>query len=598
MFKSICSSLGCGALAVCLLAISGCGGGSSQPQNQTTQPPPEYSGPLQRWVIDWQAPMCNQVNCAEGGTELVHFQNLTKYILPQISGVGFSVPWSSLDDCSTRAPYTQAPCNGEPNYDWAIIDNTLLSYINATVGTGSNTFSNGCLGGNSCVIMLVLDPEQDKAAGDTYTPPYVMSTAYATALGSAPQDVVFCSIWPGAVYPPWTGAVPCTGTYTGLNACVANVSGACSTYGTGLTCGTPASDNLSGFPVVYETPIMTAYQAWIRAVFQHYSSGGTSPGPSIAPYIKYIRIGLATGGEDSPGCAMSDDGSITFWPGRKGLALEPQGFTQAGYLTSWANGDGDGYVTAMYKFFAGLDTHGIVIDTSSHAGPPANNNYAYANTEAQLAQQYGIGFGTESAIVSDIAESKSGSACYGATPNPNGIGCSTNNWVSNFKAYSSVFHRVEMRSTPWGTAYDITSITVAGNVATVQCSDNDGPSQDACGTNYGMTGYTLWVAGNSNSALNGPQTLIACPTCTASQVAFNTGATSGGNGGTLYEPSYWPELFPFISQQDDVNSVEISGCEADYAWGNELGFTTSKCTGNAGPDSSYQDAASQVQTSQ
>ncbi len=58
--------------------------------------------------------------------------------------------------------------------------------------------------------------------------------------------------------------------------------------------------NYSGYPVMYENPILTAAKAYIRAIALHYSPACTyascGNGPKIAQSIAYIRIG-PSGGE-------------------------------------------------------------------------------------------------------------------------------------------------------------------------------------------------------------------------------------------------------------------------------------------------------------
>ena len=323
-------------------------------------------------------------------------------------GLG-QVYWSDLDNCSSTAPCVAdnvAPCStmGTNCYDWAAIDTDMMAYIGATVGV-LGTFNNGCAGGRACKIILIINAEQDSGQGVTTVPTYVFSSTWAAntpgmtvpaarrggmqglarsrygLLDHGPEICHVPALPVRAISPTvlraWFGML----VYVHLSVPVPRVAAVCM----------GAFANMSGFPVVYEKPIQIAYQALISAIQLHYSSGGSGHGPTIAPYIAYIRIGMAAGGENNPGCVGvgAVSGGVlanTFWPGPKGLAAEPQCYTQCGYLTNWAgtaqNGlsctntaactldglgsDGDGYVTAMDKFLGSLFSGSIRATTSSH----------------------------------------------------------------------------------------------------------------------------------------------------------------------------------------------------------------------------------------
>lgn len=562
-------------------------------------------------VILWQAPQ---------SSDTTNFNTAVASLLPHLSGIGGSsstatgsnlgnVYWSDIDDCSTTAP-----CAAEANYDWANIDTQLMAYINAPIGA-NGTFGNGCAGGRRCDITLRIAPQQDSGSGVTKTPTYVMSHTYALSLGAPDQDVSFAAAWPGAISVTWPGTVPCTNITTGNDACIANTT-TCTAYGAAV-CGSPvgppnASQNLSGFPVVYEVPIVTAYQKFLTAIFAHYSLTGSGNGPTIFPYISSIAIGFAAGAENNPGnvgtgAVTNGILATTFWPGPKGLAAEPQGFSQCGYLTNWfgtaQNGiagcatlpnDGDGYVTAMDKFFATLNTHGITISQSSHGGPPSNSNTfnatpiaPYADAEAILASIYGkpsgnfagAGFGQQSERLSDMVNNAAGAA-------------TTQNWVANFQRFTAPVHHLitvnDGGANPHAAEFGIASVngitcTGAGPyLCTVHCLGTNGTSCEV----FGDTS-TVFITGNNNPNYNGFQQITCGGTCPSNTIQFTSADNSGGSLGQLWSPSYLPLLLPFASQHQ-ASYVGIWECDADYTYG----VTTSNqaCGGNPGPDANW-DAA-------
>lgn len=562
-------------------------------------------GAYQPLAIAWQAPQ---------PSDTTNFNNFVLNVLPHMNGIGISsttatgnnlgnIYWSDIDNC-----FTTAPCANESTYAWP--DTFIMSYVNATVGS-NGTFANGCAGGTRCVIVMGIAPQQDSGTGVTKTPTYVMSHTYASSLGAADQDVSFASAWPGAVSGTWPGTVPCTNINTGNDACIANATNGCTAYGSatcGAVVGPPnASQNLSGFPVVYEVPIMMAYQKLLTALFLHYSAGGSGNGPTIAPYLQagYVRIGLAAGAENNPGNVGS--GAVTngilahtFWPGPKGLALEPAGFSQCGYLTNWLgsaqNGigscsalpnDGDGYVTAMDKFFASLNTNGIRISQSAHGGPPSNSNTfdatpvaPYADAESLLASVFNTGFGMQSARLADIV-SYAGAGGPGQAAN-----ACTQNWCYNFQIYNApVHHLVSINdggATPHAAEFGINTITGNGSLATLNCTGTNGNSCEVFGN-----GTTILITGNSNANYNGLQVINCGGTCSAGTIQFSSSDASGGSGGKLWSPSYLPLLMPFASQRH-ATSLEIWECDLDYTYG----ATTSNvaCGGNPGPDTTWQNA--------
>jgi hypothetical protein len=97
-----------------------------------------------------------------------------------------------------------------------------------------------------------------------------------------------------------------------------NPSGCTTTFGgvpsPNLGCVTCSPVTFLGFPVVYEKPFIAAYQNLLMALAMHYSPGNTgSSGQVVAPYIAYVRVGLANGGENLPQCATAGNIQQPLW---------------------------------------------------------------------------------------------------------------------------------------------------------------------------------------------------------------------------------------------------------------------------------------------
>lgn len=376
--------------------------------------------------------------------------------------------------------------------------------------------------------------------------------------------------------------------------------------------------NFSGFPVVYEGPILTAYQQLISAIQVHYSPQGLGYGPTIAPYIAYIRVGMAAGGENNPGCVAGDNSTVTegtlsntFWPGPMGLGgTQANCFTQCGYLTNWAGtqqnglscnnlllpprcstlGNGDGYVTAMDKFLGPLFSGAIPATTSSHNGPggmPGQPTQPYADAEALAASIAGVGFGMQSVRISDQSAYALGNL-------------TTQNWVFNFARYVAPVHHLQAQSNggsnPEAANFGINSISCMGGTAPYTCTVNcTGTIGNNCSiyanANPSEPGAIVQIVGNSNSSYNGQQ--VVTGSANSNSFTIKSFDNSGGSGGSVYASDYWPSLFPFLTQHK-TSSIELRACELDYAFGcSPLGITCQHntsvlpCGGNAGPDPAY-----------
>ena len=589
-------------------------------------------------VIAWQAPLgpsvpgwnptpCNNTtgppcyNCPGGST---NFSCFLTNVLPNISGIGFVVPWGLIDQCSLSGPCeSDDTCVAHGDcYSWSWVDAALMHYVSATTVGGSNTWLNGCAGGRPCKIVMIIWLTQDSGGTNLYanqpnTPAYVFSQAWAdtvyagTGCGSlcAPQDVLVCKDWQGGGTTGWGGSVPITDSCWpngGANEYgLWNVQGAHQLQSLG-GCMMAVSNlnnfaNYSGYPVMYERPILKAAEDFIAALALHYSSNcpnatSCGNGPQIAHSIAYMRIGPSSGGEDYPYCASNAPTVYTgscnimgsFWSGPQGYALEPQCFSDQGYLTSWPmTVDGTGYISSLYHYISQRNW-AFPITTPSHNGPPNDSSVIYTDTEALLANQYGLGMGMQAATIGDPVT-------YAIQYSPS----TQANWAVHFREfpYVPVHHlQTENPGAPVQAAQfsfaSISTVGLSASSALVTCGSG-------C-NNFCDNPPWVFVSGTNIPAFNGIQEVDLTNTCTSTSFyitssagSFPTSATSGA--GLVYSGAHLPVLLPFESQQcqgsaQTTCSAELWEETLDWTYGTN---TTTGTTGNAGyGDSAYQAAIS------
>jgi len=546
----------------------------------TAQNPPK--------VIAWQAPtaISNPPTDCLAANE-TYLGTFMQGILPNISGIGVSVVWGCIDNCSTTGPCaTPGQTGWQESFNWDYLDRDLRAYINYTNGVFSNK-----------KIVLIVQPVNDTSPNHvssnlsafSNTPYYVFTAAYATNNSWPVQDVTVCGDWAGT---NMSGS-PVSGNFINPNDVGIWNQNNCDVLNpTDLHCSCPTNCNFSdfsGMPVMYENSIMKSYQNFLLALFTHYSPQGN--GFDIAPYILYARIGLTHGGENYAYCAaigtlqlqckgnptpcnMGDANST--WPGPKGqFNAEPwQGnsaFSDAGYLTQWKyNNDGAGYITAMMQFLNENATFPVTI--ASSYGPPGQINQLYANLEAQLAEEYNVGFGNQVENIYDTVLAGAGMAAH-------------DNWVANFKNYPyAPVHHLQLAATNT-VGYAINDITYSAGTATVYCSGSG--CNNFCPPNGAGV---IYIQGNSSPALNGVfQTLSSCNT--ANQVQFTptqvpSCGTSPCNSGTMWGASYLPITLPFAAQQN-ATSAEIWECDLDFTYSV---MTTTGCSNSLSADPDFMNA--------
>jgi hypothetical protein len=197
----------------------------------------------------------------------------------------------------------------------------------------------------------------DSAGGvNNMTPSYVFTQNWATAQGATPQDVVYCSTYPG------------NGTFVNT---YANAS-------------TPDFDS-TGYPAVYEKPFVAAYQNFIKAVIQQYNGNSA---------IGYMRFGLSVGDEADAYCTAQ----LQSIPAPNTFAADPSPAT-------WQT-----YVQAM-DLFEHNQNPTVQLMESLNSLDTTSDPTVMPIIEAQSAVPYGFGFGSNGWQNSDIAALASNTPC-------------------------------------------------------------------------------------------------------------------------------------------------------------------------------------------
>jgi len=597
-------------------------------------------------VIAWQAPVgpdgfgwnpntYPSSTCAPPGMPPVtQFDCFIHAVLPHISGVGLIVPWGQIDDCAANGTTSNAPCVNDLScdpvvakncYHWAWIDAAINDFLLSHPGGGSNTWSNGCVGGQACKIVLIVWLTQDSGNLNTYgnmpnTPLYVFTKAYANSLNSGAgcgtmcaQDVMICQSWTGGTDGAWGNLPPQLTDSSWSTGGGGGDYGLWNAYGYhilhnsgGMMVNSLPNNNFSGYPVMYELPIKTAAEAFITALAIHYSAacifsgcstttgGNTVSGATIAPSIAYMRIGPSSGGENYPYCACSSSSGGAqcnqfYWPGPKGdFEGESQGYSDQGYLTTWppGSGDGVGYVASLYQAIQSQEWD-FPVDTPAHEGPASNMNIGYSDTEALLANTSGLGMGMQAASIGDLVT-------YTTQYFPSTLA----NWAVHFREFPSVPDHHLQTMNP-GSPMQAAQFTITGGISPtglVNCSPQD------CSV-FCTAPPWVYISGTSNPVFDGiwevETSQTACGGSGSDQIqlvgTIPSGGSTGSSGGVVYSGAHLPLLLPFESQNcqgsfQTICSAELWEESLDWAYGT---YTVSKTIGNTSSgDAPYQQAIS------
>lgn len=154
------------------------------------------------------------------------------------------------------------------------------------------------------------------------------------------------------------------------------------------SCNNSVGGNTTGFPAVYESPFLTPYITFIKALLAHYAGNSN---------IFYIRVGLAPGAEVQPNC-----GSIL------------PGFVLSGGFPP--NLNNSAWLAALNSLYgaAAANSGGLTIEMPFSVYNDAPNDQTWPVGEAQIGAGFGLGIGIQAIRKGDIQNcgQSSGQWCY------------------------------------------------------------------------------------------------------------------------------------------------------------------------------------------
>ena len=179
--------------------------------------------------------------------------------------------------------------------------------------------------------------------------------------------------------------------------------------GSASTPGTVISVQQS-WPVPYETPYQTAWEAFIAAAVLHFNASATQ--------ISYMRVGRSVGGEAFPSCPES----LATLP-------SPNTYTKDGWLQYYT--DIDDFVQAQKPAMQ-------ILDPLNAAGMPEDPTYGTAEAAIAVAHRNASGktngFGSQGLQASDITN-------FNANPQ----GYCASDWCGTFNTYDSMGIPLELQ---------------------------------------------------------------------------------------------------------------------------------------------------------
>jgi hypothetical protein len=423
--------------------LTGCGGGNGTPP----PPPPPSSGQFTHVYVVF--PPATGINNA-------HFM-ATVMNQAHIDGVTLAVAWI---DVETVAPGT-VPCNPVGTdtcqkdaaglfhtYDWSTVDAANAPWFAAESGTkkvnlildGIGGASPNCALTNSCINPL--------------TPYYVTSPLWVVETGATTQDVLNgvkdngCSnnevglntssmtrgssglvtvtennhgyqngdtVWVTGTTPSDYNVTQQVGVP--VQNATANTFQYQSTTHTADTATTPGTviSAQQSYPVPYETPYVTAWEAFIAAAIYHFNHS-----PNLAQ-IDYMRVGRSVGGEAYPYCI----------PNMEQLSSP---YSKSVWLA---------YYTAIDDFVQSQGPKMLILDPLNSAGTGNSGDpkdYTYGTAEAVTAVAHKNannlvnGFGSQGLQASDITN-------YTLNPPPY---CASD-WCGTFNTYYQSNDNLELQ---------------------------------------------------------------------------------------------------------------------------------------------------------
>lgn len=279
-------------------------------------------------VTAWRAEANNNKQC---GDDWAHD------VLPHLDGVTIQECWGG-DLCSTGFETSNGGGTASAGYNYtnfdALINDPITGYINSPYWPS----------GKKVAIMLAPVQGAPATGGNTYTPAYVTSPAYALTLSGPPaaNHVAVCSAYKGDLNSAMGGSTP-SGIF--------NVSSS----------GVTALNIQHGWTGMQELPARTAWNAALTNAVTHYNS---------QPFVDYLRIAPGQGGESFMSCYSNWSSNL--------------GFTQAQMRTLWETT----YMQTVFNTVAAASPNmpTVVVTNCQSCIPGTGYDYTFSLLTAQYSQ--------------------------------------------------------------------------------------------------------------------------------------------------------------------------------------------------------------------
>lgn len=344
------------------------------------------------------------------------YDDYLKDVLPNVDGVVIEAEWSAIDLGDSAGTGPGCPSTNTAYCNWSSLDNAVNDFVQASICGSGGTSPCWSSAKKVGIVIAPVSNGDGVSGGDCTkncngaTPGYVFTSTWATTAG-------------GSGTPPLE---ECTcGDYTGDSGAPSN---SCWNSGT--------NSDTSGFPVVFQPPFSQALQDFHDAVVSHINSA------SYAPYVAYVRLGIAGGGEEFPHCSSQIKTQLSITDS----TFESDWTTYAGEIFTNASSQG-----AQYPVMAAPNAN-----CTSSCDP----SDAWADTEADDALSVGLVLGSEGLQSNDTFVTN----CDTST---SADGSSSNNWCYTF-------------SSAFDTHYSVTAPSVR-ELQTLMYSD---PAENTCSTDY------------------------------------------------------------------------------------------------------------------
>jgi hypothetical protein len=401
-------------------------------------------------------------------------------ILPYVDGVTLYVNWANGGLATDTTTCTTAPCT--QTTDFATVDSFIAAYSSATCGATLRGK------GSPCIVNLGFAAVSGLNSYNVETPAWVFSQAWADTVGSPVQDAVFCS------------DVPQNTTLNPLPpaAATANIT----TTNCGSAGNTPCTEATvaTGVPAIWETPYVTAVNAWHQAIIQHYAS---------VTYANYLRLGVSTADEAAVTCATINGVAGT------GLESLTSPATDDGLKAAWTGAAVDqiAYNATQRAALSSAPSWQLMNTTNMGMGLSVQGGYdpswAIVEADAVLANQpYAIGTqGLKNGQMGSDVNNVDNTVCTG-------LDCCSDNWCNVHLMVEGKVPAIEMQecnlSNPGGGTSGCLDCILAGTCT----NDSDTLSQVlVLSAQHGTTSQEIYQ-GEFQCAFDQADYVSTNPACT------------------------------------------------------------------------------------